>query len=468
MSRSCFVLRASIIQSNLHMYLEVSPSIPPVPLASPASGTAASLIGRAAEPPAIILTWLVRLRWLAVAGQVLATTVARWVIGLHFSIAPTAGVIVLTALSNVLLMLLLHRQRVANWLVPTVLVLDVCLLTVLLYCSGGAQNPFSVLYVVHIVMSVVVLGPAWTWVIVGITCASFAALFFFHLPLTDDQRLSDVTQMLGQWTAFVLVAVLIGYFIERVTRALRLRERELSDVRERATRTEQLASLTTLAAGAAHELGTPLGTIAVIAKELELSLEDSNREDARMIREEVDRCRAILDRMRVDIVEDLHQKATTISLAELLKRLRHDLPSVERSKLLVECAPGIQSITGPIRAIEQAVGVLLRNAFDAGRVDDRVKLSIDHTKGMTTFTVDDSGHGMPQDVLRRAGQPFFTTKPPGKGMGLGLFLVRLVAERYGGRFELASSPGMGTKSKLQIPDTVTTDEVPEGERSGAH
>jgi two-component system, sensor histidine kinase RegB len=313
------------------------------------------------------------------------------------------------------------------------------------------------------VMSVVVLGPAWTWLIVAIACASFAALFAFHLPLATDRPLSDRAQMFGQWTAFVLVAVLIGYFVGRVTRALRLRERELSGVRERATRTEQLASLTTLAAGAAHELGTPLGTIAVIAKELELSLDDPNTDDARMIREEVDRCRAILDRMRVDIVEDLHQKATTISLAELLKRLRNDLPAAERSRLLVECAPGIQSITGPVRAIEQAVGVLLRNSFDAAPTADQVKLSIEHAKGQTLFTVEDTGHGMPQDVLRRAGQPFFTTKPPGKGMGLGLFLVRLVAERYGGHFELASSPGVGTKSKLQIPDTVAGDEPSEGD-----
>jgi two-component system sensor histidine kinase RegB len=136
--------------------------------------------------------------------------------------------------------------------------------------------------------------------------------------------------------------------------------------------------------------------------------------------------------------------------------------------LHVECGPGIQSITGPVRAIEQAIGVLLRNSFDAGSPTDPVKLSIEHGKGETVFTVEDTGHGMPQDVLRRAGQPFFTTKPPGKGMGLGLFLVRLVAERYGGKFEMASTPGVGTKSKLQIPDRVTGDEPAEGETSGAN
>ncbi len=450
------------------MHVEATSTIAPAKKRLATRSLTRDLIPRSAEPPQIVLTWLVRLRWLAVAGQVLAISVAHWLVGLKIPPIPIAGVILLTALSNVLLMILLRRERVARWLVAAVLVLDVCLLSVLLYCSGGAQNPFCILYIVHIVMSVVVLGPAWTWLIVAIACASFLGLFFFHEPFVTDHPLSARALTLGQWTAFALVAVLIGYFVDRVTRALRMRERELSNVRERATRTEQLASLTTLAAGAAHELGTPLGTIAVIAKELELSLEDSNKEDARMIREEVDRCRTILDRMRVDIVEDLHQKATTISLAEFLKRLRHDLPAAERSRLHVECAPGIQSITGPVRAIEQAIGVLVRNSFDAAPDADSVKLSIDHTKGETVFTVEDTGHGMPQDVLRRAGQPFFTTKPPGKGMGLGLFLVRLVAERYGGQFELASTPGVGTKSKLQIPDRVAGDESTEGDDSGAN
>jgi two-component system sensor histidine kinase RegB len=450
------------------MHVNASPTIAPVEHLSGPRSFSRHFSSPTIEPPQIVLTWLVRLRWLAVAGQVLAITVARWMVGLKIAIVPIGGVMLLTALSNLIVVALLRRKQVSRWIVAAVIILDVCLLTVLLYCTGGAQNPFSILYIVHIVMSVVVLGPAWTWLIVAIACASFVSLFFFHRPLAADHPLSDRAQTLGQWIAFALVAVLIGYFVDRVTRALRMRERELSDVRERATRTEQLASLTTLAAGAAHELGTPLGTIAVIAKELELSLHDENKDDARMIREEVDRCRTILDRMRVDIVEDLHQKATTISLAEFLKRVRNDLQSAERSRLHVECAPGIQSITGPVRAIEQAIGVLLRNSFDAAPPESPVKLTIEHGKGETVFTVQDTGHGMPQDVLRRAGQPFFTTKPPGKGMGLGLFLVRLVAERYGGHFELASTPGVGTKTKLQIPDRVAGDEPAEGETSGAN
>ncbi|HEX8524036.1 MAG TPA: ATP-binding protein [Tepidisphaeraceae bacterium] len=407
--------------------------------------------------PEIVLTWLVRLRWLAVAGQVLATIVAHEVLGLKIAVTPIGAVILLTLLSNAAIVQLMWARLAREWLVPGVLLLDVSLLTALLYFSGGTDNPFATLYIVHIVMSVAVLRPWWTWLLVGIACASFALLLFKHEPLTTGEPLPRNVERLGEWSSFALVAVLIGYFVGRVTRSLRDREHELTGMRERSARTEQLASLTTLAAGAAHELGTPLGTIAVIAKELELASErgeagEAMTDDARLIRQEVNRCRAILDRMRVDIVEDLHQKSTTVELDDLIELVRADLMDEESTRLEVKRDPAIKKVTGPMRAIQQSVGVLVRNALDATPTERKIALSIYKNDGRNVFTVEDQGVGMSDDVLRRAGQPFFTTKPPGKGMGLGLFLVRLVAERYGGKFELQSQEGKGTRSTLEIPE----------------
>jgi two-component system sensor histidine kinase RegB len=423
---------------------------------------------RVRQEPEIVLTWLVRLRWLAVLGQVVATTVAHEILGLQIAVTPIGCVILLTLLSNAAIVQLMWAGLARAWLVPAVLVLDVCFLTALLYFSGGTENPFATLYIVHIVMSVAVLRPLWTWLLVGVACLSFALLLFVHQPLTMGEPLSRVIAALGQWTSFALVAVLIGYFVGRITRSLRDREHELTATRERAARSEQLASLTTLAAGAAHELGTPLGTIAVIAKELELASErgesgEAITDDARLIRQEVERCRKILDRMRVDIVEDLHQRTTTQEMGEFLDLVRSDLPEDDARRLVVNYPPAVSKVTGPMRAIQQSVGVLLRNAFDATPDDRHVKLEISQVLRRTVFVVEDSGTGMSEDVLRRAGQPFFTTKPPGKGMGLGLFLVRLVAERYGGKFELQSKPGVGTRSRLEIPER---DERGEGEDPG--
>jgi two-component system sensor histidine kinase RegB len=261
---------------------------------------------------------------------------------------------------------------------------------------------------------------------------------------------------LGRWAALALVAVVIAYFMGRVMRSLRQEQQELAKVREQATRNEQLAALTTLAAGAAHELGTPLGTIAVVAKELELAASSSGgesmAEDARLIREEVDRCRRILDRMRVDIIEDLSQKPGKVNLNDLIERLRQDLDREEQGRLQVRYSDDIDVVVAPSRAVQQAVGVLLRNAFDATPAGERVTLGISKRDGNIVFEVADKGEGMPEEVLRRAGEPFFTTKAPGRGMGLGLFLVRLVAEKAGGRLKLHSKQGEGTVSVLELPE----------------
>jgi two-component system sensor histidine kinase RegB len=245
--------------------------------------------------------------------------------------------------------------------------------------------------------------------------------------------------------------------VGRVTSSLRDRERELALATERARRHEHLASLTTLAAGAAHELGTPLSTIALVAKEMELASqrgEDGTAltEDAQLIRREVDRCRSILDRMRVDVLDDAANRPSTSSLGELLDQLREDLREREQPRLqVVTSEPMDASISGS-RMLRRAVGVLLKNAFDASGPQGLVSLHFQRSGGRIMFEVRDSGAGMNDEVLRRAGEPFFTTKAPGEGMGLGLFLVRLVAETYRGRFELQSRPGGGTRSILELPE----------------
>jgi two-component system sensor histidine kinase RegB len=405
--------------------------------------------------PRIILTWLVRMRWLAVGGQILAASAAHLFLGMRIAVVPIAGIIAGTVLSNLLIAGLMRRGWIRAWIVPAVLVLDVLLLSALLYLSGGAHNPFSILYIVHVVLAVVVLGSAWTWLIAAVACVSFATLLFLHRPLATTEPLPSYVGALGEWSAFALVAVLIGYFAGRITDALRQREKELTYAREQAARSEQLASLSTLAAGAAHELGTPLGTIALVAKELELASSGDVKEDAKLIRQEVDRCRAILDRMRIDMIEGLRQNVSSIPLEELIGRLRAGLAEEEAQRLQVQSLQPLKSVTGPVRAIEQAVHVLLRNAFDATPDHgDPVRLEIRRVEDRTMFTVVDHGTGMPEEVLRRAGRPVFTTKAPGKGMGLGLFLVRLVAERYGGTFELESRQGVGTRSTLVIPEAA--------------
>jgi len=404
------------------------------------------------QEPQIVLAALTRLRWLAVVGQITATAVATWALRVRLPLAPIAGLILLTALSNVVLVVLPQSEKRQPWLIPLVLLLDVFLLTSLLYLTGGPQNPFAALYLIHVAMAVIVLRPGWTWIVVAAVGACYGIVLAWHLPL-GDHPLPRRVLSIGNWIALVLMSVILAAFIGRVIWSLRQREHELAVVRERAGRSEQLAALTTLAAGAAHELNTPLGTIAVVARELERSCEPTGApdvlEDARLIRREVDRCRAILSRMRVDIGEDVSHRST-LRLFDLESHLRENLRDGEGDRLTVSSSPDVQTVHAPARALEQALLVLLRNAFDASPPRSPVLLDIHPGERGIRFEVRDRGPGMSPDLLRRAGQPFFTTKDPGRGMGLGLFLVRLVAQQCGATFSVDSTPGAGTTCVLEL------------------
>ena len=409
----------------------------------------------AVNEPQIVLAALTRLRWLAVFGQLAATFLAMAVFRLRLPLGPIIAVILVTAVSNAFLAALPSLAKPPAWLVQAVLLLDVLLLTILLYLTGGPDNPFASLYLIHVAMAVIVLRAGWTWLVVATAAACYGVILRSNIPMP----LTSTVRAVGNWSALVLVSVLTATFIGRVIRSLRQREHELISVRERAARSEQLAALTTLAAGAAHELNTPLGTIAVVARELELSCdhgdeEDSVLDDARLIRREVERCRTILSRMRVDIGEETSQR-TPLSFDQLEKGLRESLGDQELPRLRVLRDPKVDLIPAPPRAIEQALLVLVRNAFDASPPTAQVTLRVERRDGdQVRFEVRDSGTGMSDEMLRRAGEPFFTTKEPGRGMGLGLFLVRLVAQQCGAVFTINSKPGSGTTCVLKLPPTV--------------
>jgi two-component system sensor histidine kinase RegB len=402
--------------------------------------------------PHIVLKWLARLRWLAAVGQIAAVGVAVGVLKLELNLVAIVLIIGLTVVTNAALEFLVRWGKAATWVTALTVVLDVLLLTGLLYFCGGPVNPFCVLYVIHVVMAVVALGTWLTWAIVAECAACYAGIVATHVPLPP---LDDRVIGFGQWAALVLVAMLIAYFVGRITLALRQREIELAGMRERATRSEMLASLTTLAAGAAHELGTPMGTIAIAARELELALEQYEAmrtwaDDARLIRSEVDRCRNILERMRVDVSDELRLRPAQISIEEFVDLLRQDLAAAEWSSVRVSgVTPEIVRL--PSRAMRQALNVLLRNALEVTPPGQVVELRVHRTGQNIAFEVEDHGPGMEPEVARRAGEPFFTTKPVGKGMGMGLFLVRMVAEQTKGAFSLDSTPGIGTRSVLSLP-----------------
>lgn len=424
--------------------------------ASPAPPAAAAAARSAA---AITLTWLVRLRWGFFVAQAVTVAATRYLLAVNVPIVALGCVVAASGASNLALDLHARRRSDPNdAALGAVFVLDTLLLTALLYFSGGPANPFSVFYLVHVTIAAVALGMRWAAVVVILSVLSYAMLFFEHVsvPAMEHAHHSGrafSVHLQGMWFALTIAASLIAYFVTRVSGALRAREAELLRTQQLAACNEKLASLSTLAAGAAHELGTPLGTIAIAAKELERSIGSAPEEailDARLIREELERCRAIVGRMSANagqaIGEALEPTTTHAVVAALRERMGdHVLACVD---VQVEDA----AFEGPVQGLVQVLSNLVQNALhatpDGGA---RVALTSDVASGSVRFTVVDRGRGVPRRDLDRIGEPFFTTKPPGQGMGLGLFLARAFAERHGGRLVFASEDGKGTRVTLELP-----------------
>lgn len=415
------------------------------------------------EPGPSTEIWLhsiVRLRWVAVAGQLCAVVVAHFVLGLDVSTGGLLLVAGITAASNGVLAALLPRvSKAPERSIASVLALDVVLLTALLALSGGAANPFSVLYLVHVALAAVVLGVRSALGVAALSAIGYAALFVLPGIPTFEHAMhgpaATTLHLAGMWIATAAAAGIIGLFVAQVVAALRQRDERVRALERAAARSQRVFSLSTLAAGAAHELSTPLGTIAVAAGELMRRLPDgpagaSAREDAQLIRDEVARCREILSRMQGGAGGTVGEDPERVEIGELLGGVREALGSSERDRLRVESIALPIALRVPRRAIVQSLVSLVRNALAATATPESVVLRAEQRADRIRFEVVDSGSGMPRDVLERAGEPFFTTRGVGEGMGLGIFLARVVAEQLGGALWLESEPGRGTRAVFQV------------------
>jgi two-component system sensor histidine kinase RegB len=258
------------------------------------------------------------------------------------------------------------------------------------------------------------------------------------------------------WIAFVAAALLVTVFIGKVSEALREREHEVLLLQSQLASQERLTSVATLAAGAAHELATPLATIAVASRDVEYHATEVSRdpelaEDARLIRSEVERCRSILQQMSARGAEQPGEAPARVELAGLLENVRCELPlpGRERVKVVLTGDPGAAVL--PAAAARQALTALVRNALDAASEAQPVTLGVVRNAESLEFVVTDTGCGMSRETLNRVAEPFFTTKAPGSGIGLGTYLVRVFAEQLGGRLAFESEPGKGTRALLQLP-----------------
>lgn len=415
-----------------------------------------TLDGGREDPPG--LRWLINVRWGAAATQIVAS-VSLGFLGDAVPLAPALACVLPVLLSNAWLTRAVGRATPTEAQLFGNLLLDVVSLSAWLVLAGGPSNPWSALYLVYVALGALLLVGPRPWAVVAATSLGYGATFALA-PAGDGAHAHGSSafdsHLEGMYVAFVVASVLVAYFVTRVADELRDRDRALREARDRAARIERLAALTTLAAGAAHELGSPLSTIAVAAKELERSLRahadlGELADDARLVREEVTRCRGILDRMAVRagsvtgeaaVERDLH--ATLAVLAEALGRER-----MARVRASVDEA----AVRLPKSAVDTILENLVRNALDASPTQP-VRVRLEVVAEELRITVADEGAGMDEATRQRALDPFFSTKEPGKGMGLGLFLVDTLTHELGGRLAIESGPGRGTTVEVVLPRSL--------------
>lgn len=432
--------------------------------------------------------WLLRLRWFAVFGQVATVLVAGLLVGDRLPWLPLLGLALVTAISNVAYSAWLGRQARAKaslvaeaategWSSPTpgihhrdahadavataLMVLDLVTLTGMLYFSGGIDNPFSIFYLVNLAVAGVILRPHWAWVLTAMSIAGCTLLMFLSVPiegLVEPQRDGQLSpHSIALFFAYAACASVVTHFVTRTTAELMLSQQLLREANEANQRAQRLEGLTTLAAGAAHELATPLSTIDVITRELARHLADgetpqSVREDVRLIDQQLEICRQILRRMRGAVGDSMVVSWDRTTVGELIDCALEGVRDPDRVD--VEDADDVveeQALWIPQEAVAQAIRNLIHNGLDASGSGGRVQLDTSLHGDCVIFRIQDSGRGMSGEELERAGEPFYTTKEPGRGMGLGLFLTRNVVSRLGGKLEFHSVPGAGTTARVTLP-----------------
>jgi two-component system sensor histidine kinase RegB len=408
------------------------------------------------------LQTIVRLRWLAVLGQSVTVIGAYWVIGIDLPIGWCLAVIALSAWINVVLRIRYPAsQRLKSSYAFMMLGFDVLQLSALLYLTGGLENPFAFLLIAPVAVSASTLRLRVTAALglMAITLATLLTSFHHSLPwFHHSNLLLPFPYVMGVWAALVSSILFIGFYSWRTAEEARRMSEALAAAEMVLAREQKLSALDGLAAAAAHGLGTPLATIAVVTKELmrDAKPTDPHYEDVVLLRAQAERCR--------DILAELAARGEQIDIIVSRLPVSHLIEEVVAPHRLVAVpievrtgpAPGV--VPGSAAAVEPVtqrnpgvlygLGNLLENAVDFA--DTKVEVDARWSEGEIKIVIADDGSGFPPYVLEQLGEPFVTTRPAQSfrqeapdehiGMGLGFFIAKTLLERSGATLALANRP----------------------------
>lgn len=400
---------------------------------------------------------LVQLRWMAVLGQLLTILVAQYVFGAHLPLREMflcLGFLVLfnTAAET---SLRLRRRKLPLELFIGLLV-DMGTLTFQLYLSGGATNPFVFLYLLQVGIAAVLLTPGYAWTLLGVATVSFLWLAAEGRPidLPRDYHLGlNSLYVQGMLICLVLNAVLMLVFLNRITRTRREHDAKLAELRQREAEEEHILRMGLLASGAAHELGTPLATIAVILGDWRympaFTSDPDLYHEIQEMQAQVQRCKTIVSGILLSAGETRGEASGETTVCEFLDGLVaewRETRGVDRLEFS-NCFGEDMDIASD-SVLKQTIANLLDNALDAS--PGWVGLEASRLDDSLLVRVSDRGPGFSPEVFERLGRPYQSTKGS-YGSGLGLFLVFNVARTLGGSVSARNLEQGGAEVLLELP-----------------
>ena len=402
------------------------------------------------------LGYLLLIRLYSISGQVLALSYMYFYIGIHLPVKPV--ILIITLLSLFTAYSWLHYRglkEITDRIFVTQLMIDICALSLLIYYTGGSINPFISFFILPIIFAAASLRPAYTFAITLVAIGSYSALMFLYVPLAGVHIHQSGTQihLWGMWFGFILTASLVAYFVARISSTVRKQDRALAKAREEALHADRILALGTLAAGTAHELGTPLSTMAVITGELLNDYQDDKEltGELKLLKEQIQRCKTILGRMSSDAGQSQADTGSKIRVDSYIQEIidkwqqtRSDIdfdielkPSVATPEIIVD-----QTLT-------LAIINILNNAADAS--SKKIHIVCGWNNNSLDIEVIDDGHGIKEQHQPLLGKSIFSTKPSDQGLGIGLFLAETTLTRMGGKISLNNHKDGGAHAEISIP-----------------
>ena len=416
------------------------------------------------------------LRWLAIVGQTTALVLVYFAFGYKLPLAGCATAIAASAVLNVMLTIAYPATRRLSAREATAfLAYDILQLAALLYLTGGVTNPFALLFLAPVVISAATLELGDTLLLAGLSFAAITLLVEYHRPLpwlAGEVFTLPPVYVFGIWVSLLAGIGFTSIYAWRTASESSRMSQALTATQLALARADRLAALGALAAAAAHELGTPLGTIAVVAHELarEIPPDSPHGDDFRLLRAEAERCRKILTRLA-------QPEEAVLGMSERLPlgALLDDIAAPHRGldvDITIDTQRGSAPKVWRIPELLHGLENLIENAADFA--NSQVRLVVRWDDSELAVDVIDDGPGFAPEILEKIGEPYVTSRPRGRGaphnalagegkqegMGLGFFIAKTLIEQTGGNVAAHNPPLGGAMVKVRWPRGVIDGDAP--------